>query len=101
MYAGMPKDSQTDRLDGVWIAVVAFTEESWVCRFCIFFIQEGEFDTPLLESFRNGDSAPDSTRFGFFKVIFKIGRMRFEALSKQAVNTLVLINFLPTKWSRC
>lgn len=30
-------------------------------------IQEGEFDTPLLESFRNGDSAPDSTRFGFFK----------------------------------
>lgn len=28
MYAGMPKDSQTDRLDRVWIAVVAFTEES-------------------------------------------------------------------------
>ena len=36
------------------------------------FIQEGDFDTPLLESFRNGDGATDSTRFGFFKVILKI-----------------------------
>lgn len=46
--------------------------------FCDF-IQGTEFDTPLLESFRNGDSVPDSTRFGFFKVIRKINLKLFNS----------------------
>lgn len=54
--------------DRVWIAAVS----SNILFIVFVFIQEAEFDTPLLESFRNGDSAPDSTRFGFFKVICKI-----------------------------
>lgn len=59
------ENTHTDR---VWIAAVS----SSILFIVFVFIQEGEFDTPLLESFRNGDSAPDSTRFGFFKVICKI-----------------------------
>ena len=79
-HEGMQVDRQTDkqgdklecRLPGIQSELLSAVS-SWkysLCRFCVL-KQEGEFDTPLLESFRNGDSAPDSTRFGFFKVICK------------------------------
>ena len=48
--------------------VVALENRNKDIVFCNL-LQEGDCEAPLLmDSFRNGDSTGDSTRFGFFKV---------------------------------